>query len=292
MTGSASPSACMSALIKAIRLRRIDMATRYLGHLWSAGNDARTRTRRRILICSAEDNTSVAVMNHVSDWFKSEQLDVVHPLREVLRICGTPNWYATPSGRAYIGAWWRAETKANPHIGKPQEPLQAVIEASVRDHKAIDAIQAFNAIISDRRYSRQSLARCLRALAVQDGNSLAIRLADLHSEHLSALWWDSNFSGQCLYTILAGPIGSQLDPEPDESQVLALAAQVVAQTTPPDVPPWCLDGIHTSGHDARFSGVVKHMAAACIAYERFGRLSPDDAWESDDLLLANSTDKL
>lgn len=263
------------------------MAARYLGYLWVASKDTKGRTQRRILVCSAEDNTSVVVMNRVSDWFKQEQKDVQNAVREVLRICGTPNWYATPSGRAYIIAWWQAEAGGNPHIGKPQESLQAIIEDSVRAHGTLQAMQAFNAIVSDRRHSRQSLAGCLRTLAVEADNSFAIRLADLHIEHLTALWWDSNFLGQCLYTILAGPIGPQSSLELDEDQVVALTAQATAQTTPPDVPPWCLDGIHTSGRDPRFSGVIKHMAAACIAYQRFGRLSPEDAWETDDLLSVN-----
>lgn len=287
MTANASPSACMSALIKAIRLRDVAMAARYLGYLWVEGKDSRVRTHRRILICSAEDNTSVAVMNHVSDWFKREQPEMQHAVREVLRICGTPNWYATPSGRAYTGAWWQAESEANPHSGKSQESLQTLIEGSVRAHDTIEAMRAFNALVSDRRYNRQSLATCLRLLAVEADSSLAIRLADIHIQHLTALWWDSNFLGQCLYTILKGPIGPQCDVEPDEHQVRTLTAQATAQASAPDVPSWCLDGIHTSGGDPRFSGVIKHMAAACIAYERFGRLSPDDAWESDDLLLVH-----
>lgn len=286
MTGNASTSACMSALIKAIRLRRVEMAARYLGYLWGLDSKAKARTRRRILVCSAEDNTSIPVMNRVSDWFRLERTDVEHAIREVLRICGTPNWYATPSGRAYIGAWWRAETEHNPYIGKRQDVLQTVIESAVRAHEALQAMQAFNAILSDRGYSRQGLAHCLRSLAVEHKNDFAIRLADIYIQHVSALWRDSNFSGQCLYTILAGPIGPQSDPEPDENQVRTLAAQAAAQTTPPDVPPWCLDGIHVHGRDPRFSGAIKHMAAACIAYEHFGRLSPDDVWESDDLLLA------
>lgn len=277
----------MSALIKAIRLRDVAMAVRYLGYLWGAGKDTRGRTHRRILICSAEDNTSVAVMTHVSDWFKRGQPEVQYAVREVLRICGTPNWYATPSGRVYIGAWREAEAGANPHSGKPQDLLQTIIEGSMRGHKALETMRAFNAIVGDRRYNRQRLASCLRLLAVEAGNSFAIRLADIHIQHQTALWWDSNFLGQCLYTTMEGPIGPQFDVEPDEDKVLALTAKAAAQTSPPDVPSWCLDGIHTSGGDPRFSGVIKHMAAACIAYERFGRLSPDDAWESDDLLLVD-----
>jgi hypothetical protein len=226
-------------------------------------------------------------MNRVSDWFSQEQQEVVHAIREALRICSTLNWYATPSGRAYISSWWKVENEINPYSGKSQETLQAIIENAVCSQTAHQAFQAFNAIVSDRGHSRQSLAAHLRALAIQNENDSAVRLADIQIEHLRALWWDSNFLGQCLYTILAGPIGPQSDPEPDENQILVLAAQVAAQTTPPKVPAWCLDGIHVAGVDPRFSGSIKHMAAACIAYERFGRLDPDDIWESDALLLAN-----
>jgi hypothetical protein len=286
MTNSASQARIVSALIKAIRLRRVDLATPCLAHLWAMGGDVQARTRRRILICSAEDNTSVAVMDRVSHWHGSGELDVRHAIREVLRISTTPNWYATPSGRDYIRAWWRAELRPNRFIGGLETSLYATIECAVRANEMTQAMQAFLAIVSKRDYSRKALGSSLRSIAVEQRNELAIRLADIFIKHVEALWWDSNFTGQCLCTLLTGPIGPQLESEPDEGLVDSLAQLARAQVSPPDVPPWCLDGIHVPGADPRFSGTVKSMAAACIAYESFGRLSPDDEWNADELLAA------
>ncbi len=289
MTFCASPAVYLSTLIKAIRLRHVDLAVHSLGHLWSMDGDVRTRTRRRVLVCSAEDNTSVPVMSRVGDWFGAGGLDLQLAIREVMRICGTPNWYATPSGRSYIRAWWQAESVVNRYAGLSQTTLQATVEDAVRSHEALQSLQAFTAIVNRRDYSREGLAGCLRSIAEKQENDLAVHLADIFVRHATALWWDSNVSGQCLYTLLAGPIGSQVEFEPDEEQVIGFARFVTAQPNPPDVPSWCMDGIHVPGVDPRFSGAVKHMAAACTAYERFGRLSPDDQWESDDLLLARES---
>ena len=280
-----SPAVLISGLIKTIRLRRPDLAISYLGYLWNSGTDVRNRVRRRILICSAEDNTSVTVMTCVSDWFNEGRPGVEDAVREMLRINSTPNWYATAGGRAYIRAWWETEQSDNPHIGKDQGVLLATIEEAVRSGSTLSALQAFNATISVRDYNRQSLVDCLHDLALERNDDSAATLADLFQNNMRALWWDANFTGQCLYTLLLGPIGTQADPSPAENEVASFSAQAKAQKTAPEVPSWCLDGIHVAGADPRFSGSIKQMTAACTAFERFGRLSPDDAWNSETMLM-------
>jgi hypothetical protein len=280
-----SPSVLTSGLIKAIRLRHADLAISYLGYLWNSGKDIRARVRRRILICSAEDNTYIDVMARVSDWFNKGGPEVKDAVREMLRINGTPNWYATACGRAYIRAWWQAERSPDPPAGQDQGVLLATIEEDVQSGSTLSALQAFNATISLRGYNRQSLVDRLHGLALERNNGSAARLSNLYQKNMKALWWDANLTGQCLYTLLVGPIGPQADPKPDERQVAAFAAQADAQKSAPEVPSWCLDGIHVPGNDPRFSGSIKHMAAACAAFERFGRLSPDDVWTSETILM-------
>ncbi len=86
-------------------------------------------------------------------------------------------------------------------------------------------------------------------------------------------------SGQCLYTLLVGPIG-----EPDEFSVSDSEARQfsaiakVESRKPLSVPTWALDGMHCEGSDPRFAGSLPHMAAACNAFQHYGRLSPQDTW--------------
>jgi hypothetical protein len=276
--------AFISALIKSIRVRRPDDAVTHLGYLWNLGSSARVRVRRRLLICSAEDNTSIPVMAHVSKWFNEDRQELEGAVREVLRIDGTPNWYATAAGRKYVRSWWQAETSVNPYDGKDQRALLAIIEQAVRSHSSVPALQAFSATINLHGYDRKLLVDRLRELALKRNDDSAVKLADLYLRNMQTLWWDTNFTGQCLYTLLFGPVGPQLDPELDEDRVAMLVTRASAQQTAPEVPSWCLDGIHVAGADPRFSGSIKHMAAACGAFERFGRLSPDDAWDSAGML--------
>jgi hypothetical protein len=261
------------------------LAVAYLGYLWGISAEAQVRVRRRILICSAEDNTSVAVIARVSDWFNDQRLSLRDAVREVLRISST-NWYETPDGRTYIRSWWSAEASVNPYIGSAQDKLLDIMYQAVRSDSTLSALHAFNALLSLRNYNRQMLGERLLRLAMEDGNECAVQLSKLYLNNTKALWRDANVTGQCLYTLLFGPIGPQSDPQPDERHVARLAAQANAQATVPAVPNWCLDGIHVAGADPRFSGSLRHMTAACAAYERFGRLTPDDAWDSETMLSA------
>jgi hypothetical protein len=172
-----------------------------------------------------------------------------------------------------------------------EDVLLQTIELAVNPRKVIPALQVFGSITCRRNYSRPRLIDCLRKLSQITGNHSAMCLLTINEKHSQTLWWDTNFLGQCLYTLLAGPIGPQIDIEPDDAQVTALTAKAASQTALPMVPNWCLDGIHVSGTDPRFSGSLKHMAAACCAFERFGRLIPDDEWDSDTILASEAGHK-
>lgn len=283
-----STAAVVSALIKTIRLRQASLASLYLGYLWNLNIEAKARACRRIFICSAEDNTSIPVMMRVSDWFGGDVSGLDGAVRELLRISGTLNWYASEEGRRYIRSWWQSEKTENPHIGASEDVLLEKIELAVKSRAVLAGLQAFSSITRQRSYSRQRLIQCLKSLSRAIGNNSAMRLIEINEKHLKALWWDANVSGQCLYTLLVGPIGQQIDLEPDEAQVAAMTVRASSQTNAPEIPNWCLDGIHVPGADPRFSGSIKHMAAACRAFEFFGRLSPEDKWDSDTMLALRS----
>jgi hypothetical protein len=278
-------AACTSALIKTIRLRKVEPAAAYLGYLWNLSSDAQRRVRRRLLICSAEDNTSFPVISRVSAWFQQDSPDLKDCIREMLRIQMTPNWYASVDGRAYIRCWWGVEESGALYSEESQDALQEIVREAARRGVLVDAIRAFSTIVSRRNYDRWAFSDCLRAVATDRKVDVASRLIELQRQHMQALWWDTNFSGQALYTSFSGPIGPQDDVEVEEREVEWLVQKANAQRVAPAVPSWCLDGIHVPGSDPRFSGSLKHMAAACTAFEKFGRLSPEDTWGDDSVFL-------
>jgi hypothetical protein len=95
-------SQALSALVKSIRLRRVEDALYWLVYLDTFKDKAsRFRTARRILIGSAEDGHSVAVMEKVADQFSALarlETDVVHLAAEMVRISKIPNWWHPDSG--------------------------------------------------------------------------------------------------------------------------------------------------------------------------------------------------
>jgi hypothetical protein len=50
---------------------------------------------------------------------------------------------------------------------------------------------------------------------------------------------------------------------------------------PKPIPRWCCDGLHCAGDDPRFAGMLPEMWAVCRAFQKYGRVSPDDEWLPD-----------
>jgi len=90
-------SQALSGLVKSIRLRRVEDAIYWLIYLDTfKGSQYRFRTARRLLIGSAEDGHSVAVMENVSANFlklSKTQSDLIDLVAEAIRICKLPNWW-------------------------------------------------------------------------------------------------------------------------------------------------------------------------------------------------------
>jgi hypothetical protein len=95
-------SQALSALVKSLRVRRPDEAVYWLIYLdHFKEREQRFRIGRRLLIGSAEDGHSVAVMEKVRAAFpRISKRDT--PLRELvaeaIRICKLPNWWHPASG--------------------------------------------------------------------------------------------------------------------------------------------------------------------------------------------------
>lgn len=275
-----SASALLSAFVKCIRLRRPREAALWLGILWRSGSRNRERVQRRLLVSAAEDCINITVMQQVSAWYNSAaRFDLKSAIKQTLQICQTPNWYETERGRAYIQRWWDVENQQNPYRSKTPDCLLGIIEHAVRKKQATLAMHAFNAFYGHRNSNRLALAQLLSQLALETDNRSALELVEVFQDNVNTLWNDGNFSGQALIVLIDGPIGDSTAPEVQECIVVALTQLALSpQVDKPDVPTWCLDGIHCSGSDPRFAGTVRQLQAICKAYEHYKRLDPRDVW--------------
>ena len=95
-------SQALSALVKSIRLRRMEDAVYWLLYLdtfQEASN--RFRVARRLLIGSAEDGHSIAVMETAVGNFphiSKLQTELAYLITEAVRICKVPNWWHPVTG--------------------------------------------------------------------------------------------------------------------------------------------------------------------------------------------------
>src|ERR1035438_1205477 len=108
-------SQALSGLVKSLRIRRVEDAVYWLVYLDSFANEKRERyrTARRLLIGSAEDGHSIAVMETVVgsfSEFSKINTDLVYLVSEAVRICRVPNWWhPSTGGPDYIYSGMRAE---------------------------------------------------------------------------------------------------------------------------------------------------------------------------------------
>ncbi len=282
------PTEALSALVKSIRLRRADDAVTWFWYLWRIPQ-YRARAQRRVLIAAAEDNLSVGVIRRVAEWYGTiERVKFEHAVREILRICATPNWWAQDDGHAYIDRWTAAEATVDALEAKSEDGLLAAMAAGAARMDVSAALAAFSALYARPRIPLYPFVEVLGEVARRSRSIQANRLASVFRANLRHIGVDGNLPGQALYAALVGRFGWQGTPEPDTSEVrhqISLARERLAG--PLQIPAWALDGVHTGRlRDRRFAGTVQMMAACCRAFRRFGRLSVDDPWPTE--LTANS----
>jgi SWIM zinc finger len=240
-SAEADPSEALSAFIKSIRLRRIGDALVWLLYLWRVPQ-FQTRIQRRILIAAAEDNLSVGVIESAAGWYHSiARLDFEDAVREVCRICATANWWAQPTGHAYIFAWLKAEKLADP---EPGSDFLSLLKERVQQRDVLGALKTFGALYASGQLVPKRLADVLQELAFRSGCVQAVRLAELYQANLRPLGMDANVSGQALYAALIGEFGDQGVPTVDNDKVLELIDEARQRLTgKPEIPNWALDGI-------------------------------------------------
>jgi hypothetical protein len=277
------PTEALSALVKSIRLRRAEDAVTWFWYLWRIPQ-YRARAQRRVLIAAAEDNLSVGVIRRVAEWYGTiERVKFEHSVREILRICATPNWWAQDDGHAYIDRWAAAEAEVHALEGKSENDLLAAMAAGATRMDVSAALAEFSALYARSRIPLYRLADVLGEVARRSQSIQANRLASVFGANLRHIGVDGNLPGQVLYAALVGRFGWQGTPEPSSDDVrhhiIVARGRLAGQL---EVPAWALDGIHTGRlRDRRFAGTVEMMAACCRAFRRFGRLSVDDRWPTD-----------
>lgn len=274
------PNEALSALIKAIRLRRTEDAVMWLLYLWRIPSH-RVRAQRRLLIASAEDNLSVGVMRKTSAWYNSlERVRFDSAAAEVIRICMTPNWWAQADGHAYMDSWLEAEQDVPSLEVVGEDSLYAKVEEAAYARDLKGALGAFAGLYSRVRVVPNRIAAILSAVAHASGSSHARRLAALYHANVRTLGPDGNLAGQALYVALVGRLGDQATPEPSPQEVRRLVGLARARlAADPKVPAWALDGIHTGRvGDPRFAGTVRRMVACCRAFRHYCRLAVEDPW--------------
>lgn len=287
-TSPAHHSQVMSAMIKCIRLRRTDDAVYWFTHFNRFWPKERFRLTRRLLICSAEDCIDVPVQVEVASWFlgainqKDRDIWYKSAVAKIHLICATKNWWEQPTGQQYIAVWKTIDDLVLPMSvarkevamklpldwDNPQRCLlqHMLLNASFEDYKARGA---YAALLEERARTTENLSARLSA-------SIHRRLAKL-------LGKDENFTGQALYKLVVGSLGTNVYPTIKAEDIHTSVHKALARlVTPEKTPTWVQDGIHCYGKDKRFAGVLRNMVGCCNAFNKYGRLDPDDA-HTDDL---------
>lgn len=280
-------SQALSALVKSIRLRRVEDAVYWLVYLDTFREQQyRFRTARRVLIASAEDGHSISVMEEVARGFRytsKPTSELVRLVADAVLICRQPNWWHPASGgpdymfqsllgtRAWLYKQW----------DHTAETLFQEIKTAIRDQNpamSIGGVVAFDQLPHNVGASKQAEFLLTEAEAL--GNHQAARICRVHLSARSALSSDNNFLCQAAWLLAGGkaPIADEIENVSLEEchELLKQAAENWRHPDP--IPRWCCDGVHSAGDDSRFMGTYPAMWAVCKAYQRYGRVDPDDVW--------------
>jgi hypothetical protein len=278
-------SQALSALVKSLRIRRVDDAVYWLIYLDGfPERQHRCRTARRLLIGAAEDGHSIAVMEKVVGQFSrisKPKAALFELAAEAVRICKIPNWWhPSTRGPDYIHGGMVGERRLR--YWQEQRSLgtmTAKLERAIAEQDRVAALAAVMGL-SEAKVGATRQAQLLLELAKRCHNSLAERLAEVHLHAKTALSADNNFLCQAAW-MLAGGVSPVADAEESvaEEEVVDLIDRAVERwERPQPIPGWCCDGTHSAGNDVRFAGMWQHMYAVCRAFAHYGRVDPRDEW--------------
>lgn len=282
-----SYSQALSGLVKGIRLRKLFEAAYWLNYCWSFNNrlsGAQFRTVRRLLIGSAEDGHSIAVMERVSDAFVpllAKDVSLVDVLAQLIRICKVPNWWRPETGgHEYIYAGMQASRRTL-YDQKVRSTSQCLDELKLAIESADQVSALFWTMKAHESGAKVGLllADKLLQIAMQRSHDPAIRLMrNIYLRHAKSLTSDTNFTCQATWLLAGGhsQVIDQIEPvllvegQRLLDEVLAAPVHVI--------PGYLCDGIHCAGNDVRFAGMWDRMYAVCKQFNHYLRVSPDDDW--------------
>jgi hypothetical protein len=279
-------SQALSALVKALRIRRVEEAVYWLVYLDKfKEREFRFRTARRLLIGSAEDGHSIAVMEAVSEGFRSlcrrKETSVADLAAEAVRICKVPNWWNPITGGPdyiYSGMVGQREL-AYMALPRTVENMTKLIEQGIEEKKKTTALAGVMGL-AEARLGGTKQAELILALANKCQHPLAERLARVHLRERSALSSDNNFLCQAAWLMAGGvtPVADVIEQVTTDEVARLLDAANERWGNPQPIPRWACDGLHSSGADVRLAGLWHHMFSVCLAFEYYGRVDPNDEW--------------
>ena len=271
--------------MKSIRLRRLDDAIYWLTYLYTFNDPRhRFRTARRILIGSAEDGHSLAVMERAVDSFRrigGLQTSLENLAIGLVRICKLPNWWhPITGGHDYIyhgmlgeRQLWQLRTERSP------EDFMSMMGRAIVDQDRAKALAATLGF-TDCRLGSTRQAEFMLECAKKADHKEAQRLAMVHLNAKSALSSDNNFICQSAWMLAGGisPVSDVIETVHFDEVVELLEKAKERWKNPKPIPGWCCDGVHSAGNDMRFMGAWPHMNAVCRAFSHYGRVDPEDQW--------------
>jgi hypothetical protein len=243
---------------------------------------SRFRVARRLLIGSAEDGHSVAVMENVVEHFftlTKIETDLLHLVAGAVRICRIPNWWHPATGGPeyiYCGMVGERELLHYPDLHNV-ENMTRLIEQGIERRSKTTALAGVMGL-SHARLGSTKQAELILGLAKRHHHPLAERLTEVHLRARSALSRDNNFLCQAVWMLAGGvsPVAETIEPVlvGEVFQLLDRARE--RWKAPQPIPGWCCDGLHSAGEDVRFMGTWDHMHAVCKIFEHYGRVDPAD----------------
>ncbi|SFM42995.1 hypothetical protein [Nitrosomonas communis] len=276
----------LSGLVKGIRLRNLDEGAYWLTYCWSFRqklNGTQYRIVRRLLIGSAEDGHSIAVMEKLSDSYAkllSKDVDFSNVMAELIRICKIPNWWHPDTGgHDYIYSGMLATRKIlyNRSAYTVDDCLSG-LEKAVANQNKVDALRW---VLQNQESASTILiiAHKLCELAIANDCQPARRLIQhIYLRQERSLKNDNNFLCQAAWLLTGGnsPV-IDVSETITQTEVNNLIDKINA-TEPHIIPGWCCDGVHCAGNDIRYAGMWDRMYAVCNQYNHYGKVNPDDPW--------------
>ena len=286
-----SYSQALSAVVKCIRLRNVDEGAYWLNYCWGFReklSGSQYRTVRRLLIGSAEDGHSVAVIEKVADNFSAllaKDVEFSKVLAELVRICKVPNWWhPSTGGDDYVYSGMVA-SRRNLYDTRPYSMNHCLSEMgkSIDNQDKIAALFWMNKADGAGKGASLLIAQQLHDIGSARNHLPSIRLTqNAHIRHAKPLHDDNNFIGMAAWLLAGGdsPVIEHIEPV-TRGEVRQLLDKVNA-TKPYVIPEYCCDGVHCAGNDTRYMGMFDRMYAVCNQFNHYQRVDPNDPWLEDE----------